>query len=320
MVSSQTIQRWSTQSVPPAAQLDYWVGAICEAFLEMDCSPSKTGSSGFDGALACLPVGELRLNQVLAAPSKVVRSAAAIARSKTQPFYLITDLHKPWRIRQGGRLVDLRPKDLALVDSSQTYEFEFPDDVKNMSIEIPRQWLSPWLAEIDVAHPRLIFHDQAWGQSLSALCGQFANDPLLSLSYPARLLTDQIGATLGACIDQVAQVSPLRKNAVRRAVDLLGQRLADADVTATDIASSMGMSVRTLHRCFASEGLAFAPVQRDLRMQAAAQILAQKRFSFLDMAAVGRRCGINDASNFVREFHRAFGCTPAKWRKDHRHS
>jgi AraC family transcriptional regulator, positive regulator of tynA and feaB len=320
MASSHPIERWSTQNVPPAAQLDYWVGAICEAFLEMDCSPAQMGTSGFDGALASLLVGDLRLNQVLASPSKVVRSAAAVARSQAQPFYLITDLHQQWRIRQGGIAIDLRPKDLVLVDSSREYEFDFPGDVKNMSIEIPRRWLAPWLVEIETAHPRLILHDRDWGQSLSALCGQFANDPLLSLGYPAQLLTDQIGATLGACLDGVRPSSTLKKEAVRTAVELIKQRLSEADVTASDIAHHMGISARTLHRCFASEGIAFAQIQRDLRMKYAAQILAQKRFCYLDMAAVGRRCGINDASNFVREFHRSFGCTPARWRKNHLHS
>ncbi len=318
------VSRWSTHSVPVAARLDYWVGAICEAFLEMDCRPTGLGQNpakGFDGALTSVPLGALRLNQVLASPSKVIRSAAAIARSKSQPFYLITDLHQPWRIQQGGRVVDLRPKDLALVDSSQTYEFEFPDSVKNMSIEIPRHWLASWLGQVDVTVPRVIFFDRAWGQSLSALCGQFASDPLTSLSYPSTLLTDHIGATLAAYFDVEnevdSQAKPSKKSVVQTAIELLKQQLANADFTAADVAAMMGMSSRTLHRCFASEGLAFAQIQRDLRMGYAAQILSQKRFSSLDMAAVGRRCGIHDASNFVREFHRAFACTPAKWRKDH---
>jgi AraC family transcriptional regulator, positive regulator of tynA and feaB len=320
MLSSHLIHRWSTDSVPAAARLDYWVGAICEAFLEMDCSPLRKISACFDGELAGLPVGELRLNQVIASPSKVVRSAAAIARSQSQPFYLITDLHQPWRIRQGGIETDLRPKDLALVDSSQEYEFDFPSDVKNMSIEIPRRWLEPRLLDIDTTQPRKILHDRGWGRSLSALCGQFADDPLLSLAYPSHLLTDQIGATLSACLDEASPSTSSKRGVVQTAVELMKQRLSEADVTAADISFLMGISSRTLHRCFAAEGLAFARIQRDLRMNYAAQILSQKRFCFLDMAAVGRRCGINDASNFVREFHRSFGCTPARWRKNHLHS
>lgn len=322
--------------MPPAARLDYWVGAICEAFLEMDCSPTEPrlkGARDFDGELTSVAVGALRLNQVLAAPSKVVRSTAAIARSKEQPFYLITDLHQPWRIRQGGVVVDLRAKDLALVDSSQTYEFEFPDAVKNMSIEIPRRWLAHWLdltlstsagssaRPSEVPQPRLISSDRHWGQSLSALCGQFASDPLVSLGYSAHLLNEQIGASLAAYFDAdlkpAVSVSPSKKEVVRNAIELIKQQLADSEVTASGIASLMGMSSRTLHRCFAAQGLAFAQIQRDVRMEYAAQMLLQKRFSHLDMAAIGRRCGVNDASNFVREFHRSIGCTPAKWRKDH---
>lgn len=32
------VRLWSTHSVASPERLDYWVGAICEAFLEMDCT------------------------------------------------------------------------------------------------------------------------------------------------------------------------------------------------------------------------------------------------------------------------------------------
>ncbi len=316
-MSAQSIQRWSTHQVPVQAQLDYWVGAICDAFLEMDCLPVHSSKAGFEGTLLSLPVGPLRFNQVLAAPSKVNRTAAAVARSQAQPFYLITDLHQPWRIRQNGVEIDLRPRDLALVDSSQQYQFEFPGAVKNMSIEIPRQWLAPWLTEIDTKTPRRIGHDAGWGQSLSALCGQFANDPLLSKGYPAQLLTEQIGAMLGACLDANNPDQSAKSNVVKAATELIWQRLAEPAVTAAVIAQQMGLSSRTLHRYFAAEGLTFAHVQRKIRMDHAAGLLAQKRLSNLDMSAIGIHCGVSDASNFVREFRRVYGCTPAKWRKEH---
>ena len=36
--SPTALRQWTTDVVAPPARLDYWVGAICEAFLEMDCS------------------------------------------------------------------------------------------------------------------------------------------------------------------------------------------------------------------------------------------------------------------------------------------
>ena len=50
-------RRWSTEAVPPERRLDYWVGAICEAFLEMDCSSRE--ARHFD-PLAAVPRGFFR--------------------------------------------------------------------------------------------------------------------------------------------------------------------------------------------------------------------------------------------------------------------
>ena len=38
MVPTTWCAKWSTHSVASPERLDYWVGAICEAFLEMDCT------------------------------------------------------------------------------------------------------------------------------------------------------------------------------------------------------------------------------------------------------------------------------------------
>jgi AraC family transcriptional activator of tynA and feaB len=34
-------RRWTTDVVETGHRLDYWVGAICVAFLEMDCSSNQ---------------------------------------------------------------------------------------------------------------------------------------------------------------------------------------------------------------------------------------------------------------------------------------
>jgi AraC family transcriptional regulator, positive regulator of tynA and feaB len=312
--TGSTLRQWSTDAVAPSQKLDYWVGAICEAFLEMDFDTSE--AAPFKGTLTHADVGPLSFNQVQAASSDVYRTQAGIARGTDYPLYLITDAENSWRVRQAGQNVALRPGDSVLVDSAQCYELHFPVRVKNMSIQLPRSWVGHWLAYPAVAAPRVIARDVGWGQALSALCVQFARDPALVQGYPEALLTDQMGAMLAASLEPAQHgTNVVTRGLTADARRVMQSRLAEPGLTATVVASMIGASVRTLHRSFAVEKISFAGTLRGLRLAQAAHLLAQARLQHVTSAEIGRRCGFADASHFVREFHGVHGVTPARWRR-----
>ena len=78
--SPAALRQWTTDVVAPPARLDYWVGAICEAFLEMDCSSREAPL--FGGELQSLPVETLSINRVRASTQDVFRTPAGSARSR----------------------------------------------------------------------------------------------------------------------------------------------------------------------------------------------------------------------------------------------
>ena len=126
--------------VAPPARLDYWVGAICEAFLEMDCSSREAPL--FGGELQSLPVETLSINRVRASTQDVFRTPAGIARSRQLPFYLIGQAETAWHVRQDGHLAHLRPGDVVLLDSARPYELHFPEGVHCVSLQLPRAWVA----------------------------------------------------------------------------------------------------------------------------------------------------------------------------------
>lgn len=310
---SELSKTWSTQAVAPQHRLDYWVGAICEAFLEMDCS-SKSAPS-FEGRLTHIDAGQLSFNQVLSSASDVYRTQSAIARSQFHPFYLITHLTTDWNVRQGGQSVHVRPGDAVLVDSAQRYELHFPQAVNVMSIQLPRSWVGQWLAEPGTT-ARVAPKDQGWGQALSGLCTQLGKEPGLAMTYPTDLLADQLGAMLAAALEPHARdASASSPDLVASAKKLLAQRLDQTGLTADEIAQALGVSTRTLHRSFASEQLSLAGTLRSMRLRQATHLLEQVRLRHLSVAEIGRRCGFLDVSHFVRSYKNANGDTPAHWRR-----
>ena len=309
------MRQWSTDAAAPGRRLDYWVGAICEAFLEMDCSSREAWA--FEGSLVSLPGRDVAYNQVRATTQDVYRTQAAIARSRSHPFYLITQSHTPWHVRQGGTLVQLRPGDAVLVDSAQRYELHFPQSVACLSIQMPRAWVGRWLAQVDDAPARVAARDRGWGRALSALCLQLAEAPELAADYPQDLLADQVGAMLAAALEPRAVATPQPRSAhlVQRAEALLREQLDQPGITAAQVAQQLGVSPRTLHRAFAARQLTFFGRLRALRLARAAELLGQPRLATVTAAELGRRCGYTDASHFAREFQKAWGEPPARWRR-----
>ena len=308
------MRQWSTDEVGPGERLDYWVGAICEAFLEMDCS--SRAAPVFEGRLASLQGEDLSYNQVIAATQDVYRTPSAIARGRSHPFYLIAQSRTPWQVVQGGVRVPLRPGDAVLVDSAHRYELHFPESVHCLSIQIPRAWIGRWLAEVDTPQARVAPRDAGWGQALSALFMQLAEQPELAAAYPQALLADQVGAMLAGAIEpQGLQAARAHPSLVEQAQRCMRERLDQPGLTAIHIARDLGVSVRTLHRAFGAQDATFAGRLRQLRMERAAQLLSQRRLSAVSVAELGRRCGYADASHFAREFHKAWGEPPAGWRR-----
>lgn len=93
---------------------------------------------------------------------------------------------------------------------------------------------------------------------------------------------------------------------------LLEQYLPTGEPRREDIASSLGVSVRSLSRRLASEGTSFAEILNDLRRE-----LAELHLKHGDMThhEISYALGFGDPSNFYRACKRWFGCAPGKLRE-----
>lgn len=120
--------RWSTDAVEARHRIDYWVGAICECFLEMDASSPNPGRFGCE--LLSAPLHSLRVNRVRGSAQDVFRTRAAISRSQRNFYYLLCKESTPCSVVQQGAHADrLLPGDMTLIDSRRCYELHFPETV-----------------------------------------------------------------------------------------------------------------------------------------------------------------------------------------------
>lgn len=304
---------WSTDQVGPAQRLDYWVGAICEAFLEMDCDSRQ--AHAFEGELRHLALDSVAVNRVSASTQDVYRTNAAIARSRDSHFYLIAQLDRPWHVRQGRDLQHLRPGDAILVDAARPYELHFPAGVHCVSVQMPRAWVGRWLGTLESSHARVAHRDTGWGAVLSQLCLQLGRVPRMARQMSVPLLEDQLGSLLAAAMEPCEwDRLPPSDELHARACAWLKEHLSDPGLRVDDLSQALGVPLRSLQRLFALRGATVTATLKALRMQQAQAMLSQARLRHLPMGEVAQRCGYSAPSHFGRDFLRAVGISPARWR------
>jgi len=123
-----------------------------------------------------------------------------------------------------------------------------------------------------------------------------ASDPLL------RPYADQLRQALGA--PPAATVT----GQVTRLVEML---LPVGRCSTHQVARSMGVTQRTLHRRLAAEGQSFSAIVHTTREALAERYLAADRYS---LTAVSELLGFTSPSAFSRWFRERFGVTPSEWR------
>lgn len=309
-----TPQRWRTDAVPPLQRLDYWVSAISEGFLAMEASSAVR--QGFCGELVSAPLGPVGVNRVSGDPQQVWRTSRGIARSRENYCYLLGNLDSAWRVEQDGRQALLAPGDFTLVDSRRPYQFGFPDGPSTVSLELPLAWVALWLAEPE-AHTARAFRAQepGWGAALAAFARPWEPTMACAPPLPAQVLTDQLGGLLALACGDVPEPTRSSAGLVQRIHAQLRERLAEPGLTATEVATTLGISVRSLHRALAADGQTFARQLMSLRMAQAQAMLRSPALRRVTTAEIGRRVGLLDPSHFVRLCRQWLGDTLAAIRQ-----
>lgn len=304
---------WSSESLPEPQRLRGWRDALHATVLEMDAVPLQR--DGFFGSIERCALQRILPHQARGTPQKIVRGAADIARSQHNAYYLLSQPRLPWRAAQAGRTALLQPGDAVLIDSREPYAFDFGAGLDDLSIELPIDWVAHWVADPARLIGRPLRADAGWGLALRGV--KEALVPRALRQQPAdhdALIEAQLGGLLSLLGDAHAPAQPEPADAQARILGVLRARFMQPGLTAAEVATEAGVSLRALHRAMAARGRGFLPTLMALRVEAAAGMLVQPRLRHLGVAEIGRRCGFADASHFARQFLRQRGIAPAAFR------
>ncbi|MEV0549912.1 AraC family transcriptional regulator [Nocardia salmonicida] len=118
---------------------------------------------------------------------------------------------------------------------------------------------------------------------------------------------------LRAYAQQLLAMAPSREatvtDRVRELVELL---LPTGRCTVEQVARSLGVDRRTVHRKLAQDGTTFTTLVDDIRGALAERMVANRRHSLTE---VGDLLGFSSVSNFSRWFSARYGVSPRQWRQ-----
>jgi AraC-like DNA-binding protein len=271
--------------------------------------------------VAALELPSISIVAQRGSPQRAVRTRSEIRRTSQRYFFLVLALGGSWQVTHVTR-TRFGPGDLIFYDSRCPLDADLLSGWSALNLQLSEQFVRKWVPHHAVLAGRRIARDSHWGRVLASYVAQLSPDFVVQAPLPQALLIDQLGALLALTAAELSEdrvASTTAERSVRDQVsDHVKQRCPDISLQAADIASSLNVSKRTLHRALAACGDTFGAMLIQARVDLAVRMLQSPLFDRVTTAEVGRRAGFSDASHFVKALRRRTGQTPLHMRRRRR--
>ncbi|MEU1621818.1 helix-turn-helix domain-containing protein [Streptomyces sp. NPDC008238] len=224
--------------------------------------------------------------------------------------------------QDGKKRHSVKPGQICIRDTKASWEFSCAPATTAHVVSIPRHLVVPrigsprvlgqaYLSDADVPEVRFLLNFlDAIRRSSDDLEGSPAARDMAreaSATLFSRMISERPGPGLG---DHPQAVVVAARNVIE-------QNLESGELSPPMVARSVGVSLRTLHRCFSASNDSVMSFARRRRLQKAHDELLD-RGSTTGMSEVAARWHFSDASHFIRHFKSVYGATPAAYLRSHR--
>ena len=309
MSAGHSIRYWSTRAVSPAMRVDYWMSVLQTSLwpvTEWTQLPNGFGVDLQESPLGCL---SSMLEHISAHVAH--RSRRDVERSEEPSYHLFANF-KPWSFEHRGRRGSLASGDLVLMAEGEHTTYA-PDGFNGVILKCPASWVLSWLPDPEVLVGRRIARESRWGRVLSPMVSQLTPALAAAPPLPQGVLVDQLGAMLTLVAGQTELDATTGLSG--KILDSIRERCAEPELSAADLATTLNVSPRTVHRVLGAEQRTFASELLNARIGVALQLLSSRSTAQLTMAEIARRAGFMTAAHFARVIRRRTGHTPAEVRR-----
>jgi AraC family transcriptional regulator, positive regulator of tynA and feaB len=310
------IVRLSTRDVAPRHRLDYGCSLVSDAL-----APSVLSSQApleYEMELAALELPSVTIIAQHGSPQRAIRARPEIRRTSQHCFHLVLALAGSWHVAHVMRM-RFGPGDLIFYDWRNPLDCDLLLSWSALILRLSDRFVRKWVPNPAVLGGRHICRDAEWGRVLASYVARLSPEFVVQAPLPEAVLIDQLGALLALTASELsgsrAASAPAERSVRDRVYDHIKQRCPDTALRAADVASSLDISTRTLHRALATCGDTFGAMLIQARVELAARMLQSPLFDRVTTAEIGRRAGFSDASHFVKAVRRHTGQTPLEMRR-----
>jgi len=279
---------------------------------------SAANADDFVARMSMVDLGLLAFVRQHGSPHRCYQEKRDAARATRRTYHLIVNLSSSWNIAHRGAL-HMEPGDVTLVDSALPWDIHSPSRYEYLNVTLTEAWVRQWLPAPGALTGRRIGGSSGWGRALAAFVSQMFPESIVDLPLPQSLVVDHIGALLAMSAGDLAGLpadtaTPALKALDSRIEEGIEQRCTEPTLNAEQVATSVGVLVRTLHRCLAARHKSFGALLIAARAELGMQMLRSPMLRRLTIAEITRRAGFSDPSHFVRVVRSRTGRTPSQLR------
>ena len=308
---ASSIVRLSTRDVAQADRLSYasWI-------LSTSLAPSALSTvtpSAYALEVTALELPSIAIVTQSGSPQRSIRGRPEIRRTAQRYCFLVLVVRGSWHVASPAR-TRFGAGDLIFYDSRDPLDCHLLHDWSSVNVQLSEEFVRKWVPRPDVLTRRNICQESPWGRLLGSYVAQLAPEFVMHAPLPQAVLIDQLGALLALTASELSgsriESTPVERSVRRLVHDQITQCCPNVSLRAADVATSLGISTRTLHRTLAASGETFGSMLIQARINLAVRMLQSPLFDRVTTAEIGRRAGFADASHFVKVLRRKTGQTP----------
>ena len=281
---------------------------------------ARSDPESWRGSLQVLRLGTLQVSTEESDAVRVVRTPRGAAADGRDHIFARLQLDGRARLFQDGRTADLSPGVLAFYDASRPFSLVLPDHQRARVLMVPRPVLRLGEAEIRRVTAKVI-GDAPEGPAafllplLSGLAQEIGSVAPTAREELARAVADLLAALAAVRLAGTEPAGAREATLFDRIKATIETRLGEPELSPQALADAHGVSLRYLHKLFHEQGTTVGGWIRGRRLESCRAELARPTAADRTIAAVAARWGFVSPAHFSHAFRKAYGMSPAQYRR-----
>lgn len=296
-----------TDDVAPTDRLEYWEHYNAEALVGLRC-----GTYSVEGLVAQesnFEIDDLKLAHIDGNPHIIERTPDLVRNHPKESIFATLLMEGSGFFYHPEGCLPVHAGDVIVYDTLHPYLFAFGSDMRQLLIDVPRETMQQQFGRSDIDRPIVSSAQSATVQALTgALFGPEGGGsaPRIEIEKSSALV--EFIATMAGLANDLGAIRQ------QQALSFIAANISNPELSAADVASALGVTLRHLNRSMAQAGTSVSRTIREERLDRA--ILALQTTVNKSISDIAAEWGFSSHAQLSTLVRRHYDLTPSEVR-DH---